>query len=252
MAVVTDIEEGRALLLRLFGEARRAVVLTGAGISTESGIPDYRSPGGIWSQFKPIEFSDFVRSETARLEDWRRRFIMKAEFDAAEPNVAHEALARLAAAGTVSLLITQNIDGLHARAGTPTERLLEIHGTGTHASCLKCGLRAELAEVEAGIAATGVAPHCRACGGLVKAAVVSFGQAMPADALARCERAVQSCDLFVAVGSSLQVYPAAGLPLLARAAGAELVIINGEATPLDGRADHVLRGTIGAFFEGLK
>ncbi|MBL8575252.1 MAG: Sir2 family NAD-dependent protein deacetylase [Hyphomicrobiaceae bacterium] len=251
MAVVTCVNEGRALLARLFGEARNAVVLTGAGVSTESGIPDYRSPGGIWARFTPIEFADFVRSEASRLEDWRRRFVMKRDFDRAEPNVTHRALARLTRTGAIALLITQNIDGLHGRAGTAPERLLEIHGNGTHGSCLGCGLRAELVDLEAEIADTGIAPHCRACGGLVKAAVVSFGQAMPADALARCERAVQSCDLFVAIGSSLQVYPAAGLPLLARAAGAELVIVNGEPTGLDSRADHVLRGSVGEFFAGL-
>lgn len=242
---ITDAAEAAALLARLFAEASSAVVLTGAGLSTESGIPDYRSPGGLWSRMRPIEFGAFVASEAARLEDWRRRVIFEAEFAAARPNAGHLALARLAAAGRIDLLVTQNIDGLHTRAGTPPERLIEIHGNGTYATCLACGRRMEIAEAEATIAATGASPRCPACGGLVKAAVVSFGQAMPEAEMRRATRAARGCDLFVAVGSSLQVHPAAGLPIEAERAGARLVIVNGEATPLDPIAEIVVHARLG-------
>ncbi len=241
----------RALLGEAFAAAGRAVIFTGAGISTESGIPDFRSPGGIWSRMEPITFDDFVRSEAARLEDWRRRFDMLERFRAAEPNVAHRAIARLVEAGIVTAVITQNIDGLHERAGVPAARIVELHGNGTRAACLDCGAPRALEGLEAEIAETGRAPRCGACGGLLKTTIVSFGQAMPEEAMARAEAATLEADLFVAVGSSLVVYPAAGFPLLASRNGARLVIVNREPTDQDDFAEAVIRTPIGAAFAPL-
>lgn len=243
---VDDVAGAAATLAAAFAASRRAVVFSGAGISTESGIPDYRSPGGIWTRMKPILFDEFLASEAARLEDWRRRFRMSREFKAAEPNAGHRAVARLVGAGRVAAVVTQNIDGLHQRAGAAAERVIEVHGNAHGAACLACGTATTLAAVEAEIAASGRAPACAACGGIVKSTIISFGQPMPAAAMARASEAAADCDLFLAVGSSLVVHPAAGLPLLARSRGARLVILNREPTALDGEADLVLRGPIGA------
>ena len=251
MNTVRDANEGSLLLADLIGAAHRVVIFTGAGISTESGIPDFRSPNGLWTKMKPIYYDDFISSEDARLEDWKRRFHFKREVAAAEPNVAHKAIAKLVAGGKVTAVITQNIDGLHQRAGVPSEHLIEIHGNATRASCLECDQRHELEEMEAEIARTGRSPVCRVCGGLVKAAVISFGQAMPVRAMMRAEDAIQRSDLFIAVGSSLQVQPAASLPLAAKYQGANLVIVNRDPTPLDNIADHVLRGSIGDVFSAV-
>lgn len=251
MNIVTDPQEGRRILADEIGAARAVVFFTGAGVSTESGIPDFRSPGGLWSRMRPIEFDEFLGSEEARLEDWRRRFHLMREFEAAEPNVAHRAMAALVASGRALAIITQNIDGLHERSGLPEDRLIRLHGTATHAECLGCGARSEITEAEAAIAATGRSPVCAECGGLIKCAVVSFGQPMPELAMARADRATRAADLFVAVGSSLQVHPAAGFPASARRNGARLVIVNGEETPLDSIAHVVLRGPIGHLFDGM-
>lgn len=248
MNIVHDPTEGSLLLADLIGAAHRVVIFTGAGISTESGIPDFRGPNGLWTKMEPIYFDEFVSSESARLEDWRRRFRFKREVTAAEPNIAHRAIAKLVAGGKVLAVITQNIDGLHQRAGVPSEHLVEIHGNATRAACLECEAHHELDEIEAEIDRTGHPPMCRACGGLLKSAVISFGQAMPVRAMMRAEHATQRADLFVAVGSSLQVQPAASLPAAAKYSGANLVIVNGDATPLDPIADHVLRGSIGEVF----
>ena len=248
--IVEDDVEGAAILAEMVGAAETVVVFTGAGISTESGIPDFRGPNGLWKKIEPVFYDEFVASETARLTDWKRRFAFRDQVAAVEPNVAHLAIARLVAAGRVNAVITQNIDGLHQRAGVPAERVIEIHGNATFATCLDCGTRSELAEAEAVIAATGRTPRC-ACGGLVKAAVISFGQAMPTREMERAEVAIQEADLFLAIGSSLTVQPAATLPLVAKYQGARLVVVNGEPTPLDAMADLVLRGAIGRVFSTL-
>lgn len=247
---ITDLAEAQRALADVFAASRRAVVLTGAGISTESGIPDFRSPGGIWSRMEPITYQEFVASEAARLTDWQRRFDMAERFAGAEPNTAHRAIARLAREGPVATVITQNIDGLHTRAGVPPDKLIEIHGSGGHADCLDCGRRHEIADARRAIAASGRAPRC-GCGGLVKTAIVSFGQAMPAEALDRAEAAARSADLFVAAGTSLVVYPVAALPLAAKAAGARLVIASRAPTEQDGLADLVLRPPLAAAFAPL-
>lgn len=251
MRLIEDPARATETLAGLFAAARNAVVFTGAGVSTESGIPDFRSPGGIWSRMRPITFDEFLASETARLEDWRRRFEMHRQFGGAEPNIAHVAIARLVERGIVRAVITQNIDGLHQRAGVPDDKVIELHGNGMRAACLDCGTPEEIPAIETAIARTGTAPRCRACGGLVKAAIVSFGQPMPEEPMMRAEAATLAADLFVAAGSSLVVWPAAGFPLLARDNGARLVICNRESTEQDGAADIVLRAPLGAAFSAL-
>lgn len=226
-------------------ESRRVVVFTGAGISTESGIPDFRSPNGIWSKFTPVYYDDFVASEEARREAWRRKMVVDRDMQAAVPNRGHRAVAELVRRDKASCVITQNIDGLHQKSGIPDGRVIELHGNSTYATCLDCSLRHELEPILDAFARDGTLPVCRTCGGLVKTATVSFGQAMPAAAMERAERETLECDLFLALGSSLVVYPAAGFPILAKKNGARLVIVNREPTDLDAIADRVLNTEIG-------
>ena len=248
---IEDLGEGQDYIRSLFdGERRSCVVLTGAGISTDSGIPDFRSPGGIWSTRQPVQFQDFIRSHASRMEDWERRFQMLDIFERAEPNAAHNALAQLGRAGRIDLLVTQNVDGLHQRSGFPADKLIEIHGNSTYAACLDCGAHADLAPLRSNVE-KGQSPTCSSCGGLLKAAVVSFGQAMPEGAMRRAIQAAAKADLFIVIGSSLVVYPAAELPVLAADKGAELVIINGEETPVDPVADRLLRTRIAKTFEKI-
>ena len=234
-----------AALRRLIENARRVVVFTGAGISTESGIPDFRSPGGIWTRQNPIFFDVFLASEDARRETWRRRFEMDPVLRAARPNRGHVAVAALVAEGKAHAVITQNIDGLHQASGIPLRQVIELHGNTTYATCLDCDARYEIPALQAAFAASGAAPRCEACGGLVKTATVSFGQAMPPAAMVRAEEAVLEADLCLAIGSSLVVYPAAGFPHLAKRNGARLAILNREETELDPLADLVLHREIG-------
>jgi NAD-dependent deacetylase len=235
-----------AELRRWIDEADRIVIFTGAGISTESGIPDFRSPGGIWTRMRPIEFSDFMASEEARRESWRRRFATDATMRAAEPNRGHRAVAALVDRGKAVAVITQNIDGLHQASGIPDDRVIELHGNTTYAHCLECAQRYELEDIRIEFERTGDAPCCVACGGFIKTATISFGQSMPPAAMIRAEEATLAADLFIAIGSSLVVYPAAGFPELAARNGARLVILNREATGLDPLADMVLHREIGA------
>ena len=232
-------------LARMIAHAEKAVVFTGAGISTESGIPDFRSPGGLWDRYRPIGFQDFVASEEMRREYWRRKFAVHPTMERAAPNRGHRAVAHLVAEGPVTGVVTQNIDGLHQAAGVAPERVVELHGNGTYATCLDCGERYELEDIRAAFAADEAPPVCAACGGMVKPATISFGQAMPPAAMAAAERLTRACDLFLAVGSSLVVYPAAGFPAMARQNGARLVILNREPTELDPLADLVLHREIG-------
>jgi NAD-dependent deacetylase len=244
--IIDDVEAAAAALAELLATSRRAVVFTGAGISTESGIPDYRSPGGIWTRMKPILYDAFLASEEARLEDWRRRFRMSRDFHAAEPNAGHRAVARLVDDGVVASVVTQNIDGLHQRAGVPDDLVIELHGNAHGAACLACRHPTTLAAVEAEIDATGRAPACARCGGIVKSTIISFGQPMPADAMARATAEAERADVFLCAGSSLVVYPAASIPIIARRRGARLAILNREPTEMDDAAELVLRGPIGA------
>lgn len=236
---------GASALAPMLRAAKRAVIFTGAGISTESGIPDFRSPGGIWTKMAPIDFQDFVASADMRREAWRRRFAMEDMFSGAKPNEGHAAIAELVKGGKVGTVITQNIDNLHQDSGVPDDLVIEIHGNTRYAKCLECGARAELAPIRAHFEAHGVPPDCTFCGGIVKTATISFGQAMPETEMARAEEATLACDLFVVLGSSLVVYPAAGFPLLAKRNGARLAIINRDPTDQDGIADLVLHTGIG-------
>jgi len=235
----------RERLRELITEARRAVIFTGAGISTESGIPDFRSPGGVWSRMRPIYFDEFVSSEEKRRESWDRTFSGAAGWVGAKPNHGHHAVARLVARGKVSVVITQNVDNLHQDAGVPKARVIELHGNATYAKCLDCDLRHELEVLKQSYLGRGEIPTCRECRGLVKTATISFGQAMPRAEMARAEAETLAADLFIVLGSSLVVYPAAGFPLLAKENGARLAIINREPTPQDEYADLVLREEIG-------
>ncbi len=232
-------------LKSLLGESQRTVIFTGAGISTESGIPDFRSPNGIWSKNTPIYYEDFLASEEARREAWRRKMAVDREMREAEPNRGHRAVAELVGRNTVTSVITQNIDGLHQKSGVPEDRLIELHGNTTYATCLTCGSRHALEAILEDFARDESLPLCVACGGIVKTATISFGQPMPRAAMDRAEAETLGCDLFVAIGSSLVVYPAAGFPVLAKHNGARLVIINREPTELDGLADLVLNTEIG-------
>ena len=237
--------DGISQLKALFASHKRGVVFTGAGISTESGIPDFRSPGGVWSKYQPIDFSDFMASEEMRKESWRRKIATDELIQKSEPNRGHRAVAELARRGKVFSVITQNIDNLHQASGISDEEIVELHGNATYASCLSCATRYELGPIFAAFGENETLPVCADCGGVVKTATISFGQAMPEEAMARAEEATLNCDLFLAIGSSLVVYPAAGFPLMAKQNGSTLVIVNRDATDLDAYADLVLNTEIG-------
>ena len=232
-------------LAALLAPARRIVVFTGAGISTESGIPDFRSPGGLWSQIRPITYQQFIGSEAVRRASWERTFSGIARWTGAQPNAGHRAVAALSDAGRVACVITQNVDNLHQLGGAPKERVIELHGNASYAACLDCGLRHELEALKGPFLERGRIPACRACDGIVKTAVVSFGQPMPPGIMDRAARETLAADLFLVLGSSLTVTPANGLPALAADAGVPLAIVNREPTPLDARADLVLHEEIG-------
>jgi len=240
-----------ARLREWVAESDCVVPFTGAGISTESGVPDFRSPGSPWLANKPIPFEAFVASDAVRREAWRRKFRMDESFAGARPNRGHDVLAEWVSIGLTPAIITQNIDGLHQDSGVPTEKIIELHGNGTYATCLDCGLRHELATIRLIFEATDQPPNCVDCSGIVKSATVSFGQAMPEAAMHRAQQLATECDLFLVLGSSLVVYPAAYLPEIAKACGARLVIVNRDPTPLDEIADLVLRGSVGAILAAL-
>ena len=229
---------------RLIDAAERIVLFTGAGISTESGIPDFRSPGGIWTKQTPIDFADFMRSDEARRETWRRRFAMQPVLRQAAPNRGHRAVAELIRGGRAAAVITQNIDGLHQDSGIPDDKVIELHGNTTYAHCLDCGTRYEIEALRVDFENDRIVPHC-ACGGWVKPATISFGQSMPIEAMRRAEKETLQADLFIAIGSSLVVYPAAGFPELAKRNQSALVIVNLQQTGLDDVADLVLNRSIG-------
>lgn len=235
----------RAELARMIARAQNVVAFTGAGISTESGVPDFRSPGGVWSRMKPIYFQDFIASEERRREAWTRAFSGAAGWTGAKPNAGHTALARLVAAGKVSAIITQNVDNLHQDSGVSADRVIELHGNASYATCLECGLRHEFADLKPAFVEQGELPSCRECAGIVKSATISFGQPMPPEPMARAEAATLACDLFLVLGSSLVVYPAAAFPLMAARQGASLVIVNREPTEQDPYAELVLHDEIG-------
>jgi NAD-dependent deacetylase len=241
MSSSADARELRALLDR----ARRVVVFSGAGISTESGIPDFRGPGGFWTRMAPIDFRDFLGSHEARQETWRRKFATDPTIRTAQPNRGHRAVAMLVRQDKAQAVITQNIDGLHQESGIPDRQVIELHGNTTYATCLDCGERYEIEDLRIAFQKDEEPPTCARCGGWVKSATISFGQAMPEAAMLRAEAETNAADLFLVLGSSLVVYPAAGFPAIAKQRGAALVIVNREPTPLDDMADLVLHAAIG-------
>jgi NAD-dependent deacetylase len=227
----------------LIATSSRIVGFTGAGISTESGIPDFRSPNGIWANNRIIDYQEFISSRTGRIEYWRQKVVMWPEMRDAQPNAGHLAFAELERKDKLRAMITQNIDGLHQRAGNTN--VIELHGTTVEAVCLTCGDRISMDDALRRVEEGDPAPECDHCGGLLKPATVSFGQSMPAREMDLAVRACYDCDVFLAVGSSLVVYPAAALPELAKQNGAALVIINRTPTPMDGIADLVINDEIG-------
>lgn len=237
-------------LARLIRNAGRVVVFTGAGISTESGIPDFRSPGGVWSKMKPIMFQDFVASREARREAWNRVFNKTAGWTGAAPNAGHLAVADLVHAGKVTSVITQNVDNLHQESGVPADKVIEVHGNASFAKCLNCGKRYEFEALRPRWEADDDIT-CIFCTGLVKSATISFGQPMPEDEMERATEEAILADLFLVLGSSLVVYPAAGLPIVAKKAGSELAIVNREETELDPYADLVLNTEIGPLMSAV-
>ena len=243
--IMRDLDRPAARLREMVQAAEVIVPFTGAGISTECGIPDFRSPGGIWTKYQPIPFDEFLASQDARNESWRRRFAMNEQLTAAQPGRGHHALASLYRAGKVPALVTQNIDNLHQASGIAAEHVVELHGNTTYARCIGCGRAYDLAWVKQSFETIGGPPDCTVCDEPVKTATISFGQAMPEDAMRRATELAQHCDLFIAIGSSLVVWPAAGFPMLAKNSGAKLVIINNEPTEQDDIADLVIRHDIG-------
>lgn len=229
----------------LISASHAIAIFTGAGISTESGIPDFRSPGGVWDKYQPIYFEDFLRSEEMRRESWRRKLHSDRVITKAKPNAGHLAVAELVKYGKVSAVITQNIDNLHQDSGVPEDQVIELHGNSTYARCLDCDKRYELDPIFAAFAEDETLPVCEDCHGIVKTATISFGQAMPEMAMLRAQAATEACDLFLVLGSSLSVYPAAGFPEYAAQLGTALVIINRDPTGLDQLARLVINDEIG-------
>lgn len=229
---------------RWLADARSAIAFTGAGISTESGIPDFRSPGGVWTRYRTVYFQEFLESAEARLEYWRQKAEAQHDLSRAEPNIGHRLLAAWEQAGRLQGVITQNIDGLHARAAS--QRVLELHGTAREVSCLDCATRYDADEMVGHFERSRAVPCCPACGSeLMKHATISFGQQLPPAVLHEAFALSRKADVFLAIGSSLVVEPAASLPRAAKEAGARLIIINRDATPLDPRADAVIHQPIG-------
>lgn len=247
------MSEGIGVVAGWLRASRSTFVLTGAGVSTDSGIPDFRGPNGLWTRDPRAErlsnIGYYVADPQIRREAWQRRLDHPGW--GARPNAAHRALVDLERAGLLSLLVTQNIDGLHLAAGSSSERTVEIHGSIRESLCLRCGDRQPMAATLDRVRSGDPDPACLACGGILKSATISFGQNLDAALLARAEEAAATAELFLAVGTSLTVYPVAGLPKLAVAAGARLVIVNAEATPLDGLAAAVIRGGAGEVLPAL-
>lgn len=236
-------------LCELLHHSQHGVAFTGAGISTESGIPDFRSPGGLWDKYKPIYFDEFITSEEMRRESWRRKIETDKVLSQAAPNSGHLAIANLVKAGKIKSVITQNIDNLHQQSGIDDHNVIELHGNRTYAVCLDCHTRYSLQLIMQEFRESEKLPTCDLCGGIVKTATISFGQAMPVDKMRLAEKATLACDLFIVLGSSLSVYPAAGFPEVAKRNGAKLVIINRDPTDLDDLADLVFNTTIGSTLE---
>ncbi|MFN8035268.1 MAG: NAD-dependent deacylase [Acidimicrobiia bacterium] len=234
-------------------EAESIVVLTGAGISTESGIPDFRGPSGVWTKDPDAEkmatIQYYVRDADVRRRAWRHR--LESDMWSAEPNAGHHALAELEGRARLDAIVTQNVDGLHQRAGSTPEKVIEVHGTVHEVECLTCGRRAPMGPTLDRVRAGEEDPLCRECGGLLKSATISFGQDLVPEVLRRAQQSAADCDVFLAIGTSLAVYPAAALPELAVGSGATLVIMNEQPTPLDPYARAVVPHRIGEVLPAL-
>src|SRR5258707_601669 len=248
---LTAGQNGRPMFVEIYGGretrpgSRRSAPPTGPGTWTGWGIPASRPPGGFWTRYKPIYFDDFMASDEMRRESWRRKFATDETMLTAEPNAGHRALAKLVEQGRMSAIITQNVDGLHQRSGVPDSKIIELHGNATYASCLDCGHRHELDPIRKAFLGGGKLPLCVKCDGIVKTATISFGQAMPEIQMARAQDETMNCDLFIVLGSSLVVYPAAGFPRIAKRKGAKLIILNRDSTDQDDDADLVIHAEIG-------
>ncbi|OGP75121.1 MAG: sigma factor regulator FecR [Deltaproteobacteria bacterium RBG_16_50_11] len=227
--------------------SKRVVVFSGAGLSTESGIPDFRSPGGVWDRYDPEDFyfQKFIASEASREKYWKMATEMYEPMKKAQPNLAHLAIAELEKLGKLDCVITQNIDGLHAKAGNSEEKILELHGTAMHVTCLDCGKRYDRDEIQERLQKEVNVPHCDDCKGPLKPATISFGQSMPERETQEAYHRSSLSDLFIVIGSSLVVQPAASMPLVAKRNGAKLVIINRDPTPYDDMADVVIHSQAG-------
>ena len=247
------VEEKIQQVAKWITGSTKTVVFVGAGLSTESGIPDFRSPGGLWDKYDPEDFyfQNFVSNEEKREKYWQMATEMYDSMKNAMPNAGHLAVAELERLGKLDCLITQNIDGLHYKAGNSEEKVLELHGTAMHVACLSCHKKFEREEVQARVAGGDKAPRCSACNGLLKPATISFGQAMPEWETAEAYRRSGACDLFIVIGSSLVVHPAAYMPVVAKQAGAKLVIINRDDTACDHLADMLLHGAAGPTMEAI-
>ena len=235
-------------LSQYINEAKNIVIFTGAGISTESGIPDFRGPQGVWKTNTPIYFQDFIGSEEVRKESWKRKFTGQDIIKKAKPNIGHLAVAEIINTHQSAYLITQNVDNLHQDAGVPDDKITEIHGNASYASCLDCGIRYELKPIKKDFLENETVPYCDSCGGIIKTATISFGQSMPEEGMQMAQRKTLGCDLFITIGTSLVVYPAAGFPKLAKEIGANLIIVNNEPTDFDPIADLVIHEQIGKVF----
>lgn len=239
-----DRDKGIGLIVEKIGKGGRNVFFTGAGISTESGIPDFRGKGGIWDRYRPVYFDEFMRSRKARIEYWRQKTAFYHDLMNAKPNQAHLAIARLHEMGLVEAVITQNIDGLHQASGIPEEKVIELHGNNRRVRCMSCGRISSIEEAHKRIEAGDPAPDCE-CGGYLKPDTISFGQAMPEREVETAVALSRSADFFLVVGSTLLVHPAAAMPNYARQAGAFLAIVNLSETPCDTLCDVLIRGKAG-------
>ena len=235
-------------LSQYINEAKNIVIFTGAGISTESGIPDFRGPQGVWKTNTPIYFQDFIGSEEVRKDSWKRKFSGQDIIKKAKPNIGHLAVSEIINKHESAYLITQNVDNLHQDAGVPEDKITEIHGNAHYATCLDCGIRYELNSIKKVFLENETVPYCDSCGGIIKTATISFGQPMPEEGMQIAQRKTLGCDLFITIGTSLVVYPAAGFPKLAKEIGAKLIIINNEPTDFDPIADLVIHEQIGKVF----
>ena len=239
------------MLNKLISQSKDLVFFTGAGISTNSGIPDFRGPKGIWKTSQPIYFQDFVNSEEKRVESWERKFSNELNINKAKPNQGHQKIAEIMKRKDLSHLITQNVDNLHQSSGVDENKISELHGNATYARCLDCSKRYELEDLRKQFLETNEPPLCSECGGILKTATISFGQAMPEREMQISQRKAIESDLFICIGTSLAVFPAADLPLLAKETGATLVILNNEPTQMDQYADLVINRDISEVFSEI-